>query len=164
MDKFFEIKPDCKLYKEYFVWQEDIHKMNEAFERIRQEFGIETTQYYASKDCLQILPTKSDRQKFSNMLKKTSDGEFKKNSAPSKMWRSLTEDVKHFRKPWLLMYFAIHCNKWGERLFHIGDKLYCSIDCEVEVPTPDFAIEMKASEFFKIIEDAEEKEENDETN
>ena len=91
-------------------------------------------------------------------MKKTNDGEFKKNSEVSKMWIGLVKDIENFDKPRLLFYFNLIGHRWKERLFHIGDKLYCSIESDGEVSTPDFVIEMKASEFYKVIEEEENRE------
>lgn len=92
------------------------------------------------------------------MIKKTNDGEFKKNTEVSKMWVELVKDIGHFEKPELLFYFDLIGHRWKERLFHIGEKLYCSIESDGEVSTPDFAIEMKASEFYRVIEEEGNKE------
>ncbi len=91
-------------------------------------------------------------------MKKNSNGEFKKSSKINKMWVSLVKDIEYFEKPKLMFYFRFSGPRWSERLFHDGDKLYCSIESEGEIFVPDFAIEIKASEFFKIIEDQEERE------
>lgn len=157
MNKYFEIIPDCKLYKAYFGYLENIPKINEIVKKICHEFGIESTKYYHRKDCLKIIPTKNDEKNFAGMMKKTSYGEFKKNSKVGKMWTSLVKDIEAFEKPKLMFYIRFSCRRWSERLFDVGEKLYCSVECDGEVFTPDFAIEMKASEFYKIIEDEEKK-------
>lgn len=156
MNKYFEIKTDCALYKDYFAHEEDKPKIVEAFKKVCEKFGIETSGFYMKKNTFWIVPTEGDREKFSDIMKKTNYGEFKKNSEPNKMWRDLVKDIEYFEKPRLIFYFNLLGYRWKERLFHIGDKLYCSIESDGEVSTPDFAVEMKASEFFKIIEDNEE--------
>lgn len=158
MDKYFEIKPDCALYKEYFAHEKAGEKIKAAINKVRERFGIETTTFYLMKDRLRIKATDKDMEKFSGMMKKGNVGEFRKNSAPSKMWAELVKDIVHFERPKLFYFFNLIGHRWKERMFHIGDKLYCSIESDGEVSTPDFAVEMKASEFYKVIEDAEEKE------
>lgn len=156
MDKYFEIKPDCALYKEYFAHEKAGEKIVAAFNQVREKFGIETTVFYLKKGRFHIAATDKDMEKFSGMMKKGNVGEFRKNSAPSKMWVELVKDIAHFERPQLLYYFScLLGRRWKERLFHIGDKLYCSIESDGEVSVPEFAVEMKASEFYKIIEDAE---------
>lgn len=156
MDKYFEIKPDCALYKEYFAHEKAGEKIKAAFEQVREKFGIETKVFYLKKDRFHIAATDKDMEKFSGMMKKGNVGEFRKNSAPSKMWVELVKDITHFERPQLLYYFScLLGHRWKERLLHIGDKLYCSIESDGEVLVPEFAVEMKASEFYKVIEDAE---------
>lgn len=155
MDKYFEIKPDCALYKEYFAHEKAKEKIKEAFGKVREKFGIETKVFYLKKDRFHIAATDKDMEKFSGMMKKGNVGEFRKNSTPSKMWVELVKDIAHFESPELMFYFPLIGHRWKERLFHVEDKLYCSIESDGEVSVPEFAVEMKASEFYKIIEDAE---------
>lgn len=155
MDKYFEIKSDCALYKAYFAHKEDEPKIVSALKAVCEKFGVETKEFYIKKDRFWIVPTTGDREKFAGMMKKTNDGEFKKNSEVSKMWFGLVKDIEHFEEPELLFYFDLIGHTWKEVLFHSGEKLYCSIESDKEVLTPDFAIEMKASEFYRIIEKEE---------
>lgn len=158
MDKYFEIKPDCALYKEYFAHEKAGEKIKEAFNKVKEKFGIEATVFYLHKDRLRIAATDKDMEKFSGMMKKDSAGEFRKNTVISKMWVELAKDIVHFERPKMIYYVPMIGHRWKERLFHIGEKLYCSIESDGEVTVPDFTVEMKASEFYKVIEDAEEKE------
>lgn len=155
MDKYFEIKPDSELYKDYFAHERAGEKIKAAFNKVKEKFGIDTTVFFLHKDRFQIAATDKDMEKFSSMMKKGNAGEFKKNSTPSKMWVELVKDITHFERPRLFYYFPALGHRWKERLFHVGDKLYCSIESDGEVSVPDFVVEMKASEFYKVIEDAE---------
>lgn len=154
MEKYFEIKPDSSLYADYFAYMKDNEKVWKAVNEVREKFGIESDGFYHVKDAFWISPTENDVEKFRSMTKKNRPGEFKKNSDPSKMWVGLVKDIKHFEKPKLFYYFQLYL-RWKERLFSVGEKLYCSIDSEFEFPIPEFAIEMKASEFYRIVEEME---------
>lgn len=156
-DKYFRIKKDCPLYIDYFAHEADRKKIANAFIEVRKKYGIESHEFYPSKKCFQIVPTSNDSKKFSDSLKKTSYGEFKKNSEISKAWIDLAKDIEHMEKPRLIFYFDLLGRHWKERLFDIDGVLYCSIESDREVSTPDFAEEMKASEFYKIVEDYEER-------
>lgn len=158
MEKYLEVKPESKLYIDYFGYIRDNDKVLEAVRKVREEFGIETERFYRRKNTLRVEPTEVDEIKFSNMLKKTSTGEFKKTSAPYKLWRSLLKDIEHFNKPRLFYYMECPVGKWKERLFHIDKRLYCSIASENEIETPEWGIEMKASSFYKIVERIQEEE------
>lgn len=155
MDKYFEIKTDCALYKDYFAHEEDEPKIVSAFKAVCEKFGIETKEFYMKKNNFWIVPTANDREKFSGIMKKSNYGEFKKNSEVSKMWVDLVKDIEHFEKPKLFYYFDLLGHRWKERLFHIGERLYCSIESDGEVSTSEFVTEMKASDFYKVIEDNE---------
>lgn len=159
MNKYFEIKPGSALYKDYFAHKNVEPQIINAFKSVCEKFGIETSEFYMLKNCFRISPTENDKKKFDCMMKKTIYGEFKKNSEPSKMWCEVVKDIEHFNKPKLFFYFDLLGNRWKERLFDIGDKLYCSIESDGEVFVPDFAIEMKASEFYKLIEESKEDDE-----
>lgn len=157
MNKYFEVKPDCELYREYFAHEKAKLKIALAFREVREKFGIESKEFFPYKDRLCIVPTVSDKGNFLNIMNKTHYGEFRRNSKVSKMWVELVKNIEHFERPELLYYFpSLIGHRWKERLFHVGEKLYCSIESDGgEISTPDFVVEMKASEFYKIIEDAE---------
>lgn len=50
MDKYFEIKPDCALYNDYFAHEEDESKIISSFRAVCEKFGIETSSFYMKKD------------------------------------------------------------------------------------------------------------------
>ncbi len=43
--------------------------------------------------------------------------------------------------------------RYSERIFHIGDVLYGSLNAECTYHLPDCMEEIKASQFYKVIED-----------
>lgn len=153
MDKYFEVKPGSRFYEEYFAHEGDKPKILSAFKEVCEKFGIEADEFYIDKDMFRIVPTASDRRKFSGMMKQSNDGEFKKNSEVSKMWMRLVRDIEHFEKPHLLFHFNLLGCRWKERVFHMEDQLYCSIESDGEISVPDFVTEMKASDFYQIFEE-----------
>lgn len=157
MNRYMEIKKDCSLYKDYFEWVGNWDAIKSLFDGIKEKYGIEATGFYPNKNMFKIVPTKNDNKKFESMLKKTSYGEFKKNTEISKEWIEGVKVIGRIEKPQLFYYFNLLGHRWKERLFHVGDKLYCSIESDGEVSVPKFALEMKASEFYKVIEESEEK-------
>lgn len=160
MDKYMEIKSGCKLYDDYFDWVNNHEKIKQLWKSIKEKYGLEATAFYPFTDRFKIEPTENDEIKFGSMLKKTSYGEFKKNTEISKEWVSGVKEIGRIRKPQLIYYFSLLGHRWKESLFHIGEKLYCSIESDGEVSVPFFAVEMKASEFYKIVEDAEDNKED----
>lgn len=157
MEKFFIVKQNSQLYKDYFSYLGDRKKIGAAFNELREEFGIETHDFYPYKESLVIVPTKNDSEKFKNLIKKTSFGEFKKNSEPHKAWVDKVKDIEHINSPRLLYYFPLLGKRWSERLFEHDGKVYCSIETNVDFEMPDFVTEIKGSEFYKVIEECEER-------
>lgn len=155
MERYMEIRKGCQLYKDYFEWDKNLKEANNLFGSIKEKYGIESVEYYLLKNGFKIIPTENDNKKFASMLKKTSYGEFKKNTDISKEWINGVKKIGIIEKPQLFYYLDLLGYKWRERLFHIRDKLYCSIESDGEVSVPRFALEMKASEFYKIIEEGE---------
>lgn len=156
MERFFIVKQDSQLYKDYFRYLEDGKKLIAAFNELREQFGIETCKFYPDKERLIIVPTKNDAEKFKNLMKKTSYGEFKKASEHHKAWVEKVKNIEHMRSPRLLYYFPLLGKRWSERLFEYNGKVYCSIDANVDFKIPDFVTEIKGSEFYKVIEESEE--------
>lgn len=156
MEKFMEIHKGCSLYEDYFKWLVDREKMFDIFDEIKNKYGFEADSFYPSKYDFTIKPTDNDLEKFKGMFKKTEYGCFKKNTDISKEWRMAVSGLEHMERPRLIYYFRLLGHRWRERLFHIEEKLYCSIESNGDVETPEFATEMKASEFYKIIEECEE--------
>lgn len=163
MNKYFEVKPDTALYEDYFAYLGNRKKVMDAFDRVCEEFGIESKSFYLTNRTFRIVPTDADWEKFSGMMKKANDGEFKKTSAPYKLWMSLVKDITPFNRPQLFYYMKDLIGRWRERLFDVDGKLYGSIESEreEEIETPEWAEEMKASEFYKILEESVEKDETE---
>jgi len=161
MEKYFEIQKDSPFYQTYFSWIEDRKRINRAFGIIREDFGIETKEYYPRKDTLQIVPTQQDKLNFKDQLMKSDYGAFKKNSEVSKAWRDRMTDVNLIHKPMVGYHVSVY-GRWSEQLFHIDDTLYGKIETNSEISLPDFCIPMKASEYYRIMEEAEEREKSEE--
>ena len=155
---YFTVNPESELYKDYFEWVDDRSKTGKAFAEMRKEFGIETNEFYPAKARFCIVPTRSDRSKFREDLKKTSDGEFKKNTAVHKKWLELTKDINRFRRPRLYNCFS-HLGRWREMLFHDGKVIYGCIQAhydDVAIADTETICQIKASEYYAVREKLEE--------
>ena len=159
MEKYFEIKKGSSLYESYFLWVEDYKKVGKAFKTIKEDFGIETNEFYARKDTFHIVPTDNDWQNFKDQMTKSDYGVFKKNTPITKAWLALVQDIQYMDKPRLFYYMHFY-GRWSEQMFHDGDKLYGCMKTknDSEFKLPDFCIPMKASEYYQVLEKLEEKE------
>lgn len=159
MEKYYIVTDESPLYKEYFDYKAQQKKFNEKWKRFTEQVGITAKEYCQSAKRLLIVPSEEDFQKFAGQLKVDDLGrglrEFKKNSSTYKAWKKFCEDENLMtpHAPWLFDYF----NVYGEvrhRLFDIDGILYCYFESkEFNFNDPEGFIEIKASEFYKAIED-----------
>lgn len=163
MEKYFEVKLNSNFYQKYFDFRDISDKVNELFKQFAKDNGIETRKYYQNIERLVIIPTEADKIKFKGMFVSNSDTDFKKTSSICKSWVKLCKEhgLKTPVKPNLLWDSSCELGSYSisSRLFHIKEKLYGSIDnkCDADIKMTDDFIEMKASEFWKIVEDEEKK-------
>lgn len=159
MEQYFEITSQSSRYKEYFDYLEADEACRKAVKKFIEENNIHTEHYAVFGGALWIDNNQENREKYGNQLKKDGDdglAAFKKTSKIGRAWTGL--GIKEVHKPHVSFFFVDPSYSSRTRLFHVGEKLYCSIDCmnrSTKVKTPQGFIEMKASEFFKIIEDVE---------
>lgn len=160
MEKFYKIKKDSELWKRYFDWEKNFKENNEFVKRFCEEHNIESNHYYCDKESFYIVPTKNDKENFKNQFtkKELNDGlrQFRRNSVIGKSWTKETVGRAFLHKPypgWLNIYMG----RSSTRLFSYQGELYCSIEADrIGVPENTFT-EIKGSDFFKIIEELEEK-------
>lgn len=156
MIRYFIVKNEdlVRLTKEYESMRK---KVNDVFAEFAKNNGIEAKEYYQFVDKLMIIPTEKDYTTFKDMLK--ADGiTFRKNSAISKKWVELCKEKELQRpeKPVWELQSLISWNIWQFRsnLFSINDKVYGTFEADEDFSLSDeHFIELKASEFYRIIEE-----------
>lgn len=155
MEKYFVIKPDSALYSDYFNYLDDVKNNSALFDAFAKKHKIEASSFIPSKKYLCIIPTEKDKDKFRNDFTQSYlDGgarQFKIRSNIGKDWINVMSDIRPARKP---NYFGL-INVYGrfyERLFHIGTDLYGSLSADCDFDLHKCMTEIKASEFYKIIE------------
>lgn len=132
MEKYFEVKKDSSFYKQYFDFKDMSNKVDELFKKFAKDNGIETKEYYQNTYRLAIVPTRTDRIKFKGMFMTNSDTDFKKTTPICKNWVKLCKEynLKTPRKPCLAWDTNCKLGSYSisSRLFHIGEKVYGSIN------------------------------------
>lgn len=157
MEKYFIVTPESPIYKKYMDYKEMSERVNDAFVDFAKEHGFETNEYYQSAQYLHICPTKEDTKKFGKYFKKDDPGLFKKNTPLAKEWVKKCESLKLTSpfKPQLGWEIGVY-GKARSRLFTIKDIVYGSLTSDMDFKTPTGLTEIKASEFFIIVEEYEE--------
>lgn len=159
MKRYYEVTNKSNLYKDYMAYLDNVKLVNDLVKDFMNENNIVSENYATDKADLYIEPTENDMLKYKNVLSVYGDGlyKFKGNSKIAKAWKKSLEDnnLEVQRKPKVPIYF----NSWSYRilskLFSINGKVYCSLELVDQDfdEVPEEMIEMKASEFYKIIED-----------
>lgn len=163
MEKYFIVTEESGLHKEHKEYSEFFTKMHKIAVGFMKKHGIEANEFYYMRDRFAIVPSSNDEINFNNMLKKvTKNGLrfFRQNSKVNKDWEKTVKDsgIEWKFSPWVRMYFDQRGGMASTRLFDIDGTVYCSLQQKAEINTPKGFIEIKASEFFKVIEDYEAKE------
>jgi len=160
MDRYYEITPQSMAYSEYFDWWNNYKEICEIAKNFMTEYEIESNQFCARPNAFYIIPSENDKIKFSNMLCKNDIGNglimFKKKSKIGKAW--INKNVEVQSQPMINFEYFTQTLSGKMRLFHdpANNKIYYSIETKYDFDeTPEGFIEMKASEFFKVIEDIE---------
>lgn len=160
MEKFFTIKKDSAFYEAYVQYEKDVKANAEAFKKFSEEHGIEATLYVPSNSFVMIIPTKNDLKNFEGMFTKNKLNNenglrrFKANCRITKDWVEVAKTIPKPNKPDYFSYGMRFNGRFSSRCFMLDDVLYGSAESET-VELLDFMEEIKASEFYKAIEDSE---------
>ena len=157
MENYYMIPKQLPLHQEYMDYVENNKTMREISHEFLIDNNIDTKEYASTKDTFYIVPTEKDIEDFGKFLCKEVDGvlrAFKVKSKIGKAWRDNLNEKGV--QPYLMMYFNVYGNT-SSRLFAINDEVYCSFKSEYNFDNPEGFIELKASEFFKIVEDENER-------
>ncbi len=161
MEKFYVVTDESSLKKDYLDYKKNDEMVREHIKNFMIDNGILTKEYAPTDESLYIIPTKEDINTFDTVLCKADKNglrQFKKGSKIGKAWiKSLKEkDLTILHKPFVAFYFDNCYGKHRTRLFDINGVVYTSMNLteydEYDFGTPQGMKEIKASEFYKIIE------------
>lgn len=160
MEQYFEITKDSNHYQEYIDFQSKRKSAIKAIDSFSEAHGINSNGFMIWDGYFWVAATDDVVKKFSNQLRNIRYKgccAFKKNSSIGKAFAE--SGITMPSKPFVPFFFP-DCPGYGDfstRLFEYSDRVYCSIAEPTlsALKSPTGFIEMKASEFFKIIEEAE---------
>lgn len=158
MEKYFIVSESANFYKEYFKHKEFEKYIHPITLDFMKKHNIEANEHFHNEKIFCIKPTEKDLEKFNTILGKSLQNgtrPFKKNSKIGKDWLATlkTNNVKYVYKPFVGFSFKNVMGKMRSRLFNIDSVVYCSFASDYEIDIPDGFREIKASEFFKVVED-----------
>lgn len=154
-DYYYEITKENSIFADYFQYLDDDEKMRAGIKSFKEEYGIIADAYIYTNGQLWVKP--EENEQYADQFCKTSHcgySPFKKNSPVGKAFTAA--GIKKAVKPFLPWCFKNSCGRSQVRLFDYKDKLYAQYSPEFEVAEiPKGFIPMKASDFYKIIEEME---------
>lgn len=162
-DHYYEISSDNSLFQDYFKWLEDDEVMRKGVKSFKKQYGIlgDTFMYRCGKLWVDV----SKNMQFAEQFCKESEqghSPFKKTSPIGKAFTKA--NIVKASKPFLPFYFKNPVGKSLTRLFDYNGKLYAQYSTEFEIDdVPKGFVPLKASNFYKVIEEIENKdgEQND---
>lgn len=162
MEKFYRAQKDSRLHKAYMEYRECWEKSIEIAREIFGRHGVEAKDFALERWYLAIKPTGNDRIKFSTQLKKKAekDGfvDFKKSSPILREWMELSKDLMFPCNPSRTMWkYFKDIGRMRVRLFSFDGVVYCSVEAQGDIEPDDALEEIKGSEFFRVIEEYEER-------
>lgn len=156
MEKYFLITEESQLHVDYYKYLENQKEVDRLVEAFFKEHGIEAEHYHAASDCIFIVPKESDNEKFKSVLGVALENglqKFKGTSKIHKAWINALKDksLKVLNQPRVIFYLRTGGGRFRSRLFDQDGSLYCSFE-PAPLEIPKGFIEMKASEFYKVLE------------
>ena len=157
MEQYFEITKKSIEYDNYFSYLSDANVCREIVDKFFTDHNIVSDTYSVDGGKLWISDNSVNRVHFESQLSKDSRNglvAFRKNSHIGRAWNALS--VKVPNKPFVPFFFNGGLGRMRTRLFHVNERVYCSIegvDYDMKFTAPVGFVEMKASEFFKVLED-----------
>jgi len=167
MERYFEVTNQANLYNQYMEYKYNQELLCDISKEFMDSQGIETEEYANQGNTFYIVPTENDLEAFCKSLCKPLVNDlraFKSNSKIGKAWGKLLEgkQFKIINKPYVGFSFMNCLGKNRSRIFSIDEKVYCSFANEYNFEdTPEGFIELKTSEFWKIVEDYEGRDNNE---
>lgn len=169
IEKYFELREDCELSRNYKQYLIDTKKKNELYNQLKKEFGIESDHFGTTRYRLCIRPTENDLEKYSNQFRKSSspNKDVKKGSKIFRYWEKLIKesDIEVFEMPRVRWFFNIRGMSTSRIFQGLDNKVYCEITFhEDDVFNTDIAAgiatvkEIKASHYYKVLEAVRESE------
>ena len=151
-DHFYEVNSDSTLFNDYFKWLTDYEKMRNGVVAFKKEYGIAGDTFMIDEGKLWV--DVSLNRQFSDQFGKVEcqgHSPFKKTSSIGKAFTKA--NIKKANKPFVPFYFKNPAGRSRIRLFDQDGKLYVQYSTEHEVEdTPKGFIPIKASEFYKVME------------
>lgn len=162
----FKVKKDSDFYNNYFKSWNEQQKFHTLARQFFKKYDLmDKNMLYYQSERLSLSLTDTQKEQFKGQIHKHADKNglilFNKNSKMQKEWneRVISKiDMKSINS-FELWYFGI-ISKGRYALWHYNDEIYGYLydSYKDKIDLPDYAIQIKASEYFSILEECEQHE------
>lgn len=156
MKKYYIVDKDSEVYKGCLEYEKFKENITRVFCDFADENNIKAKKFLINANRLWIVPESEDIENFDRFMSKTQYGLFKKNSELSKKWvlKCQENNLKQPEELFIPFLFdAIGKVKWS--LFSVKENVYCTFESDYDFKTPKNFTEIKARDFYKIMEENE---------
>ena len=162
-EKAFIVKPDSKLYTNYFIERKEKQKFHELALDFFKRFNLSEGGKYCINERLMIELTEEEYSQYKHqLLKDKREGlyVFKKNSTMQKEWELKVVNQCNTNNFYLTSFWSWDFIEAGRyALWNDGVNLYGCVESKgTEPKIPQYAEEIKLSEYYAKIEEMEKKE------
>lgn len=160
-ENYFEITKESPHYAEWFDYLKADAEQRATMKSFAKEHGININTYLIWHDKLWVIPEENESLA-SQFGKEREQGvaPFKKTSVIGKAFAKM--NIERAQKPFVPWFFSDEYGRTQSREFDYNGRVYCQFNSEYELTeTPKGFIRIKASEFFKVLEALEDKNETD---
>lgn len=154
-ENYFEITKESSHYDEWFDYLRDEEQQRADIREFSKKHNINVQVYSVWNDSLWVKPELNEHLS-SQFAKAQTQGmaRFKFTSPIGKAFKQA--GIKETRKPFVPWFFKGHYGKSQFREFDCDGKVYCQFNTEYETDeVPKSFVRIKASEFYKAIEQKE---------
>jgi len=155
MQTYFIINNE-EIIKGYNKYMDFVNGVNITFKQLKDVLSLETNVYYENVNSLSLQLTEKDIESLGSQLRKYSKTDFKSNSKTAKLWFKLLKEngiEKQIRRPDLGFYIGNRGVRWSSAVWDYKGLHYGTFKTQEPHTLPDWATEIKASEYHKIAED-----------
>ena len=165
MNKHYYIVPEgSRLGKIYTKWEENERETNSKIIELFAEHGINSDEYVPLEKTIAVKLDGDAKKSFESQLTKQICAgvctKFKVNSPVAKAYRD--KGIKRVPRPLVSDFMGSHGYRWAEKIFRIDGVIYARFEDKTtdrRYACPDDLTEIKASEFYKILEEYKDKKE-----
>lgn len=153
IEKFYVLDNDKEPAKKYWEYRDFQKKLCDVHREFSVRHCIISPKFHTRTDRLWIIPESDDYEHYRDQWLASEPGKFKVKSKLNQAWIQACKDagVESVDPPLTLLAFGLH--RASTRLFDVGGNIYATYETDDEIITPDGFIELRGSEFYKIMED-----------